>query len=684
MATKNYFTGNGATTQFDISVDYGDEPASVVATINGSVVTYTWVNSGRIELSTVPPVGSSVVIARVTDISEPDVSFANTAVLIAEDLNDAVGQVLNKLQEIDGDTSGVNARALQVPPGEVAATIPSAASRANKFLAFDGAGNAVVANGTGADAGLRADLAAASGAALVGGTGGSVQALITALQASVSALAAATGGQLLSVSKRTPRIATFVPPAGINNPLKLNLVYVGDKYDYSVDPHTANDWTVWTEGVVDRYVHTDTGSDAADGLTPATAWKSIDKVHADAPTKARIYLRGKRAGYLSWTLANFNAGTRLLKFIGEADKTVWNPTGRMWFTGWRETYNLAFMNWTADGGAWVSSAAVVHSTINSMLDARYCNAEGIPSPVVWVASAALCRATPGSFYTDGTNLWVNLRDGRKPDPADGWIVGASFSGWNCTSDGHVVFENIGWCYNAGAASAAACRHRPTTAFVENTHRVAYKDCIAVGSSGNGFEIFDMFCATKVNCHAGYCYYDAHSYTSFISTGINPLRAQFSTFYEKECTWVTTGFGWRTNPTASSSNNGSTSHAGMCGFRVECRGVGSQHSGFADVNGAYIMMGGCKGSRASGTGLFQNNYWYQKLAGEGKAGACCILIGCSGDGDTQGGTQYVFSSWNDSETAASLGEFLLFDWRGELSVNTRVGTILKNYLTGATL
>lgn len=90
---------------------------------------------------------------------------------------------------------GVAQRALLAPIGEAGISLPGAAARANKMLAFDGAGNALptaiptlpapnpayaglflaydadgnptASSGTGVDAGLRADLAATNGAALV-------------------------------------------------------------------------------------------------------------------------------------------------------------------------------------------------------------------------------------------------------------------------------------------------------------------------------------------------------------------------------------------------------------------------------------------------------------------------------------------------------------------------------------
>lgn len=59
-------------------------------------------------------------------------------------------------------------RALLVPEGETGVILPEIASRAGQFLAFDAEGRPIAVGGTGADEGLRTDMAASSGATLSG------------------------------------------------------------------------------------------------------------------------------------------------------------------------------------------------------------------------------------------------------------------------------------------------------------------------------------------------------------------------------------------------------------------------------------------------------------------------------------------------------------------------------------
>lgn len=578
----------------------------------------------------------------------------------AETLEKELDRNAMAVLDMSGEQSDLASRTLMVPEGEVAPPVPSLVGQDGKVLAMVLGALALVPNTSAAIASdvIRAEDAAAAAEA-----------------------AATTVGRLAPVYAHQLSTAVYDPPATMNNPLGLSMVSDGKEIRYSSDPHIGNDWALTATGVTTVYRNFETGLDTNDGLTPATAWKTMEKVHSSAVDKTIVIDQSKRLGYLGWFSGNFNAGTRRIKFVGDAPKTWWNWSGKIWATSWRESYDLAFMGWVADGAAWSSTAAVTMATINSMLDAKYVDAYGLPTPIKWVASAAICKTTPGSFFTDNTTLWVNMRDGRKPDPEDGWLIGTSFSGWNYTTDTAVTFENYGFCYNGGAAASAACRVRPTTAFVENTMRVAMKNCTAVGSSGNGFEIYDPYCASKVTCSAGYCFYDAHSYTTFIATG---LRAQFATFYEDRAWWANAGYGWRSNPTASNSNNGSTGHGGMSGYRVGSAGYGAQHSGIADVNGCYIMMGMPRPGKSVGPGLYQNSIWYQKILGEGKADAKCIIIGGSASADPPGGSKYHLSTWDDAEFAATIGEFHFWEWLGSPNVNVRANSILKNYMTGAVL
>ena len=66
-------------------------------------------------------------------------------------------------QEARRDINDVSQRSMLFPRGESAGSLPNAASRANKFLAFTAAGAVLLSSGTGADAGLRGELGSGDG-----------------------------------------------------------------------------------------------------------------------------------------------------------------------------------------------------------------------------------------------------------------------------------------------------------------------------------------------------------------------------------------------------------------------------------------------------------------------------------------------------------------------------------------
>lgn len=108
--------------------------------------------------------GATVYIERVTPITQLVNTQNNETIL--EDVLDAE---FDKLTMIAQEADGKLLRALLVPKGETAAEMPSAATRANKVLAFDGSGNpipvtnhddAVVAAAGSASAALAAQAAA--------------------------------------------------------------------------------------------------------------------------------------------------------------------------------------------------------------------------------------------------------------------------------------------------------------------------------------------------------------------------------------------------------------------------------------------------------------------------------------------------------------------------------------------
>jgi hypothetical protein len=106
----------------------------------------------------------ALTIRRVRPISQTTDIRNQSAVF-----NDVLEDTLDHLAMIDQQQQDDLNRALKLPETESEiGALPTLETRIGKFLAFDPSGNPIPSSGTGADSGLRADLAAQSGAGLIG------------------------------------------------------------------------------------------------------------------------------------------------------------------------------------------------------------------------------------------------------------------------------------------------------------------------------------------------------------------------------------------------------------------------------------------------------------------------------------------------------------------------------------
>lgn len=94
---------------------------------------------GTVTMVTPPASGETLRIRRVTPRAQT-AAYPTTGAFPARSHELALDRQMLALQETDGEVGDVQARALQVPFGEVAAELPSAAVRGGKIFAFDGGG----------------------------------------------------------------------------------------------------------------------------------------------------------------------------------------------------------------------------------------------------------------------------------------------------------------------------------------------------------------------------------------------------------------------------------------------------------------------------------------------------------------------------------------------------------------
>lgn len=167
MATSVSYVGDGSTRAYNIDFAF-DQSETIYATVDEVPASFTWSGASQITLDTAPTAGAVVRIYRRTDVDAPEVVFQNAQVLHAENLNDAVDQVLDSDQEQWEEIEVLAASTLRTPRGDAPmGFLPKLAQRAGNYLAFDAEGQPYAASGSGADGALRTDLAQPTGGSLV-------------------------------------------------------------------------------------------------------------------------------------------------------------------------------------------------------------------------------------------------------------------------------------------------------------------------------------------------------------------------------------------------------------------------------------------------------------------------------------------------------------------------------------
>lgn len=170
MSTISAYTGDGSTTQFDITFTYRSA-STVKASLDGVETTaFSFVNPSRIQFDEAPASGAEVKIFRRTSVSSAEVEFEDGAIIRGNDLNDAVAQPRDRVEEISSEVADLAGGALRAPSGETLDTLPALADRIDKYLAFGAGGSPVLVTAPGSDMPVRADLASTAsgkGAALV-------------------------------------------------------------------------------------------------------------------------------------------------------------------------------------------------------------------------------------------------------------------------------------------------------------------------------------------------------------------------------------------------------------------------------------------------------------------------------------------------------------------------------------
>lgn len=250
-----------------------------------------------------------------------------------------------------------------------------------------------------------------------------------------------------------------------------------------------------------------------------------------------------------------------------------------------------------------------------------------------VTSIEDCQSTKGSYYIDGTTVYIHTFDGRVPD---GEVVCVFL--WSVPylhfilKNSTLFIENIEFFNYDGLTIRG-----------DSSSQVILNNC-DIGETGtnNSLSILHVGKTYLLNCSTHDSYRDGFNY--HYPAGVDNIECLV---FEYDC------FGYNNGNSGGTGNNFTTIHDGASIVRVNSVGENSEGVTCADVNGSYSVLIDCKmfNSRLDKSNLRSSSYQFT-TDGANKV-AKALLINCSGKSpnwsiltDLHKGTILELQSWHE--------------------------------------
>ncbi|MDQ0250960.1 hypothetical protein J2W22_003024 [Sphingomonas kyeonggiensis] len=460
-----------------------------------------------------------------------------------------------------------------------------------------------------------------------------------------------------------------------------------------------------------RYVHTDTGNDANNGLTPGTAWKTVNyavtQINADGSSvvfdllvDSTTFIAGNAQG---WDTGNMLIGTpgnpkRLrIKNIG---------AGRPWLLpGMRGNYTMATFAWIPKGnGIWACSTGAISAAAKNspfVADLSVLDADGAPTfsdalagPFADEAAVLVpMQDRPSFYYLAATGTWyVKLASGAKPNPGVNFAYSELQAGntFSLAEGSRLLVENFRCVFNCGAADQAIFfwAHPQTYTIgaaapnVVHDIQVTWIDCESYGSSGNSFGSRSVTRTIIKRCKAKYGWLDGVNTHSLYVPGNSNAPEQGSAQHTWVEDFVAEHLGpnnFKGQPAVNTSCNAITDHDRGRTTAVNCRGGLTYGAVFAFTGGAKGLALNCNmyeptntttgAGAAQGTTSCKSPYWADGASSTAPFdGTELWLVHCTGQVKNSGAMFYL-------NTAARI---VAVEFRGKkstLKVNMTTGGIV---------
>lgn len=352
-------------------------------------------------------------------------------------------------------------------------------------------------------------------------------------------------------------------PSGFDWQPPVQIYRIGNRVVTNFDP---SQWMV--PAVTSLWVSLSRGSDTTGDGSFATPYKSIWKAISVMSAATTIYVEaGIYDRNYCWKAQAPQYACNIVAVGGEV---------------------VSSLRW--EGGSWALTKNGTYQATRSItavvIDESDVDVDGLGARLTKVVSQAVCEATPRSWYSDGTTLWVHTFDGRSPDSSV-LVMLDQANGYSNTS---VSVFSRGIIFEGGISGFANGSTNPTATTRYVFDRCTYRYGKQTGGSFVGVGVvINHRCASYGNLFDGFGY----------TMGVNNISPKA---LEIDC--VAYGNG---DPLDTTDNdNASTSHNNCRVVRVNTIGRRTRGPIFADIDTARSWNIGC-GSRDSlaATGAIQS-------------------------------------------------------------------------------
>lgn len=238
------------------------------------------------------------------------------------------------------------------------------------------------------------------------------------------------------------------------------------------------------------------------------------------------------------------------------------------------------LTWTLDGA---DTYKATRSATYAILDLRKKDFNGVPLEVKHVTTLAECQATPNTWYTDNTSIWVHTIDGIVPNDND-FMIGKQVALFDVNLTNSTLYlENVDI---VGGKSSFLCSLRGDLSSVlvcRNTKFVG-GNLRKNMTGGNSLSVNDIGKTFMFNCVSSLGGRDGFNY-HYVNIPLSDRRKCL--VIEYNCVSYNHGL-YDTNR----NNNATTCHEGASILRIGSIGYNTTGPILADVNGCYSICIDC--------------------------------------------------------------------------------------------